>query len=277
MHSENLTIFSPQNFVDYVGQPRAKKIASVIVQASKLQRKPLPNLLITGGYGLGKTSLAQVIRKEAGETVRIIDAASLNKELIPLSRGIIIDEIHNLDPQTADSLNILIDQGKTSIIGCTTNPGAISSAFKSRFRTIELDRYTVEDIKLIITHISVRKMIDINGKTVTDIALRSRLNPRVAINNLSFIFDYMTVNGALSVSPRLAQEAFDTLGIDPKGFTQRDHEYMAILSDKPLGISNIASRLGIDSQTIEKEIEPYLLQIGYIDRMNRGRVKIKEL
>lgn len=278
MLSKNSEIFSPQNFTQYIGQNRAKQIASVLVQSSKIQNKPLSNMLISGPWGTGKTSLAKVIRLETGKSIKIVDASSISSiGDLGYDKSVIIDEIHNLDPKVADSLNILIDQGTSSIIGCTTNPGALSSAFKSRFRSIELERYNLSDMRQIITHASVRKGIRMDGKTIADVANRSRLNPRTAINNLAFIFDYMVVKGALYVAPRLAQEAFETLGIDTNGFTKRDYEYMSILSDKPLGVSNLSSRLGIDPQTIEKEIEPYLLQTGYIDRMPRGRIKLKDI
>lgn len=276
--SGNLQIFSPQNFSEYIGQPKAKKIALVMVNAARIENRSLPNILISGVYGTGKSSLGKILRYETGEKALVYDAAAINKNLPNFNKPIIIDEAHNLDPQVADSLNIIMDAGKAKIIACTTNPGALPAPFRSRFRAINLERYTIGEIKQIIIMAAQRKGVAIDTSVVTQLAIRSRLNPRVALNNLAFVFDFVVVRGLSTVPMRVAQEAFDTLGVDKNGFTTRDYQYMEALPvDRPVGIHYLSSVTGIDAKTIESEIEPYLLQTGRIDRMPRGRVKLKEL
>ena len=277
MVDESFGIFSPKNFIEYIGQNRAKKVATVIVNASRIEQRPLPNILIDGSHGLGKTSLARVIYNELNIEPKVVDASTFNKEDYSLPDKVIIDEIHNLDPQVADSLNILIDKGRTSFIGCTTNPGSLSPAFRSRFRAIHLERYTFNEIKQIISMVLLRKGVNTNGTAINDIAKRSRLNPRVALNNLAFIFDYMTVQVS-GLTPKIVKEAFMALGIDKDGLTERDYSYIrALPDDRPVGIQYISAALGIDAKTIEAEIEPFLLQSKYIDRMPRGRIKLREI
>lgn len=278
--SEKLDIFSPQNFQEYVGQNQAKKIAQIIVSAAQIEKRPLPNILIDGSYGLGKTSLAKIIHLESGDRLpKVIDALAVNKdEYFSSSQSVIIDEIHNLDPQVADSLSIRMDQGHIHITGCTTNPGVLPAPFRSRFRQIHLERYTINEVRQIIDLALIRRGLITPTPVLMEIAKRSRLNPRVAINYVSFILDYMTTQGAVVMASRLVQEAFSVLGVDQKGFLARDFAYMkALPSDRPVGIHYLSSVLGIDQKTVETEIEPYLLQNGYIDRMPRGRIKLKDI
>lgn len=277
--SESLEIFTPKNFKEYVGQNKAKEISRIIIEAAKIENRSLPNILIDGSYGLGKTTLAKVIYHEANTTPKIIDALAANKELPEFfTKPLIVDEIHNLDPEVADSLNIVIDQGRARIIGCTTNPGALPSPFKSRFRTIHLENYTEKDIKQIIDLASLRKGVNFDYRILDEIAQRSRLNPRVATNHLSFLFDYMAVNRLAKLTVQEIRKAFSVLGVDTQGFMERDHRYMAALPiDRPVGLHYLSAVLGIDAKTIEREIEPYLLQTGKIDRMPRGRMKLRDI
>jgi Holliday junction DNA helicase RuvB len=278
--SANLEIFSPKNFDEYIGQDRAKKIAKVMLSASSMERRPLPNILIDGSYGLGKTSLAKVIFNELKIKPRIIDASALNKIIPPIltRQAAIIDEIHNLDPQVADTLNILIDEGKLSIIGCTTNPGMLPAPFRSRFRNVHLDPYTQDQISKILRLALDRKLVPAPDRLVSEISKRSRLNPRVGLNYLAFIFDIMTVRHESTLSERTIKEAFQTLGVDNKGFIDRDYKYMeALQEERPVGLQYLSAMIGVDAKTIETEIEPYLLQTGHIDRMPRGRIKLKEI
>lgn len=276
--SKQLNFFSPQNFNEYIGQDRAKKIAQVMVAAATMERRPLPNILVDGPYGTGKTSLAKVIFKELGREAKIIDASSLNKIVPPLGRPTIIDEIHNLDPQVADSINILMDAGSTQIIGCTTNPGMLPAALRSRFRNIHLETYTQSQISTILRMVLNRRFIASAQSIIDEISKRSRLNPRMSLNYLAFIFDLMTTRRETSLSAKTVKEAFQTLGVDDHGFVERDYKYMeALQEDRPVGLQYISAIIGVDAKTIETEIEPYLLQTGHIDRMPRGRIKLREI
>lgn len=268
-------IFSPKNFDEYVGQEQQKALVSIMIRAAKEEKRPLPNILIVGSFGLGKTSLARIILKEYNNTQFMVDGTSVNKN--PLRAGItIIDEIHNLDPQTCDSLNLLLDRGTHHIIGCTTDPGQIPAAFRSRFHTIQLDNYSVANLATIAEFALKRKKVTADKSVLEYIAKRSRFNARVLINNLSMILDLMTVQKK-GMSIEVVKEAFNMLGIDNNGFLLRDRLYVKALPDRPVGLSYLSAVLNIDRNTLENEVEPYLMQCGIIDRTPKGRVKIKDI
>jgi Holliday junction DNA helicase RuvB len=275
--SEKVGIFTPQNFDDYVGQERPKAIARLMISASQIEARSLPNILIDGPYGTGKTSLAKIIFQSAGITPRVMDAAAF-KGTPFIKHPLIIDEVHNLDSVVADSLNLLIDRGSVQLIACTTSPGQVPAAFKSRFREIHLEPYNLNEIEKILANAVARKNLTMADKTIAEIARRSRLNPRAAIHNLSFIFDWMIVNNNFVPTQKNLEDAFSILGIDKNGLTERDYKYLAALdTDRSVGLSHLSAMLGLDTKTIEREVEPYLLQLGLVGRMPRGRILLKDL
>lgn len=269
-------VFSPRTLDEYIGQKDAKAMVKIIIAAANKEHRSLPNILIVSGFGLGKTTLAKLILQTAGQPVIVRDAASLSAENLPASGTIIVDEMHNLKAEVSDSLNVRIDSGQLVLIGCTTNPGRVPSAFRSRFRTIYLSDYTPDDLANMLHQVSTRKGTYIDYNLLSEIAKRSRRNARAAIQNLSFIFDFASAN-ALSVDSKVVCNAFEMLGVDEKGFLERDHAYVNALMDRPVGLQYLASKTGIDAKTIEEEVEPYLLQMGIIDRTPKGRVKLRDL
>jgi len=268
-------LFSPRNFAEFIGQAEAKELAHIMVQAALNERRSLPNIMIVGEYGLGKTSLARLIMRAAQIEERLYDGVSINREF-PETGTFIIDEIHNLEPQTADSLNIQLDSGKFTIIGCTNNPGLLPSAFRSRFRTVQLKHYTSKDLKIIARKICQRKGVTYTDHALVLLASRSRFNARQVIMYLSLIFDIMSVHKLHTISAQVVRDAFNRIGVDNKGLLPRDREYLnALPKNRPVGLQYLSAVLGIDEKTIEEEVEPFLLRTGHIDRTPRGRVKIE--
>ncbi len=264
--------FKPQSLEDYIGQEKAKKIVSVVVNAAIKEKRPLPNTLITGPYGQGKTSLARIMADTYERNIPLIDAASVNKTLI--TEGMyIVDEIHNLGADICDSLNIMLDNNKLHIIGCSTNAGALPAAFRSRFRQIYLEPYTKADIAKIISRVIKVKELTIQTKSLEDIANRSRLNPRTALNYLAYVFDIASLQSARKITQEIVEDAFEQLGVDKYGFLSRDYAYLKALprNGRAVGLQYLSAVTSIDPQTIEMEVEPYLLQQGLIDRTPKGR------
>lgn len=267
--------FKPQNFGDFVGQTKAKKVASIIIEAAKKDQRPLPNVLITGSFGQGKTSLARLMADAFDPSITLVDAVSINKE-VPKKGTFIVDEIHNLSSDVCDSLNITIDDNKIHLIGCSTNPGQLPAAFRSRFRQIYLEPYTVNNIADIIARVLIRKQISASANVLKEIATRSRYNPRVALNYLAFILDLATLKSTSTITLPILTEAFSELGVDKYGFLARDEEYIKAIPEdgRAVGLQYISAITSIDEKTIETEVEPFLMKMGLIDRTPRGRVRV---
>lgn len=268
--------FKPNNLEEYVGQQKAKRIISIIVQAAKKDERPLPSTLITGPFGQGKTSLARIMADMYDTRIKLVDAATVNKN--PLTKGTyIIDEIHNLSPDICDSLNILMDNnGTINIIGCSTNAGALPSAFRSRFRQVYLEPYSIKDINTILRNVVEKKGLYLESKALDNISKRSRLNPRSALQYLAFIFDIVTLQNSSYITVKITNDAFKELGVDEKGYLDRDYQYLnALPSDgRAVGLQYLSAVTSIDEETIKMEVEPYLLQQGLIDRTPKGRKRI---
>jgi Holliday junction DNA helicase RuvB len=278
----SLDPLEPQSFSDFIGQPHAKEILRIIIEAANKEGRFIPNTLLTGPYGHGKTTLAKLISKYNQKKFKVIDGVSVGVELA-LDRDIIyiIDEAHNIPSQVTDSFNILIDSKKLNIIACTTNPGALPAPFRSRFRTIYLESYEEKDIYNILMKASRRSHINITVPSAKVISERSKLNPRVALSILEFVREIEIAtnkNPNKKINIKMALMALEKLGVDSNGFNILDRKYLEILSDSyPVGMQYITSLLSIDSNTVQDEIEPYLLKRGVIQRTPKGRIRTKPI
>lgn len=273
---EVVDIFQPASFEEYVGQEDAKEILKIISKAAEKEQRSLPNLLITGSAGLGKTTLGKILLKD--EEYTFADGNSVNTTYANLEGYAIIDEIHNVKPEICDSLNVILDQNLLRIIGCTTNPGMLPSPFRSRFRTINLIPYAVENLIDIMQNVLVRKKTQtVDRPFLEQIAIRSRQTPRTALKTLSFMMDIMVVNEAPSLTKEIFDRALGMIGMDSEGLLPIDRRYLDAFPDngQAVGLQYLSAVTGIDKETIEEEIEPYLMNLKRLNRSSRGRVLVR--
>jgi len=295
----------PKRLAEYVGQEQVKKNLVVFIQASKKRQQPLEHVLIHGGAGLGKTTLAAVIAHETGVPIRTTSGPALERTgdlaaiLTSLEDGeiLFVDEIHRLSPTVEELLypamedfvldlvigkgpgaqTVRLDLPKFTLIGATTRIGALSSPLRDRFGTsFHLDFYTEDEMAKIISRSAKILAVAIEPAGVTVIAGRARRTPRVANRLLKRCRDYAEVKGGGTITAKLATEALEMLEVDQLGLDRRDRQILTTIVDKfnggPVGVETLATALSEERETLEDVYEPYLVQIGFLDRTQRGRV-----
>lgn len=295
----------PQSLEDYIGQQDLKANLKVTIAAAKARQEAIDHLLFYGPPGLGKTTMALILAAEMGVNCRITAAPALERPrditgiLINLQpRDILfIDEIHRLNRVTEEllypamedyRLDVTIGKGQAAkirsislppftLIGATTKVGSLTSPLRDRFGMIQRLRfYTVEELTAIILRSATIFNIPITEAGAIEIARRSRGTPRIANRLLKRVRDYVQVKGETMISPQLAAEGLNQLNVDSMGLDWTDRLVLKTMiqqfQGKPVGLEAVAAATGEDAKTIEEVYEPYLLQIGYLNRTARGRV-----
>jgi Holliday junction DNA helicase RuvB len=298
----------PKLLGDYVGQESAKENLDVFIQAAKKRGEALDHALFYGPPGLGKTTLAHIIANELGTSIRttsgpvIEKAGDLAAILTNLEENdvLFIDEIHRLNhtieeilyPAMEDfKLDIIIGQGpmaksmridlpRFTLVGATTRSGLLTAPLRNRFGVIlRLNFYSADELKKIIVRSANILNIKIKNDAAHDIARRSRGTPRLANRLLRRIRDFAEVKADGVITTVVADGALEMLEVDHAGFDNMDRHLLLTIIEKfsggPVGVDTISSAIGEDKTTIEDLYEPYLIQQGYLNRTNRGRVATK--
>lgn len=295
----------PQWLSQYIGQDKVKHNLEIFIQAAKMREESLDHVLLYGPPGLGKTTLAAVIANEMGVGFKTTsgpaierpgDLAAIVSSLEP-GDVLFIDEIHRLHrsieevlyPAMEDfCLDIVVGKGPGArsvrldlppftLIGATTRSGALSAPLRDRFGVLSrLDYYDTEALTDIVVRSASLFEADIDAQAAVEIARRSRGTPRIANRLLKRVRDFAQVRGNGSITMDIAEEALEMLQVDPLGLDHIDHKLIMGMITRfrggPVGLDTIAASIGEESMTIEDVYEPYLLQIGFIQRTPRGRV-----
>ena len=295
----------PRAIDDYIGQDRVRENLQVSITAARQRGEALDHVLLYGPPGLGKTTLAYVIGNELGAAVRATSGPVLEKpgDLAAILTNLgdrevlFIDEIHRMSPTIEEilypaledyELDIMIGQGpsarsvkvplqKFTLIGATTRAGLLTSPLRARFGIVHrLEFYTVDDLEEIVRRSARILSVPIADEAAKELARRSRGTPRIANRLLRRVRDYAQVRADGTITTEVAEAALTLLEVDEHGFDEIDRKLLRTIIDKfgggPVGINTIAAAISEEKDAIEDMYEPFLIQIGFLDRTPRGRV-----
>ncbi|MFJ5670333.1 Holliday junction branch migration DNA helicase RuvB [Bacillus safensis] len=299
----------PQTLSQYIGQQKVKDNLSVFIEAARMRQETLDHVLLYGPPGLGKTTLASIIANEMNVQLRTTSGPAIERPgdlaaiLTSLEPGdvLFIDEIHRLQrsieevlyPAMEDfCLDIVIGKGDTArsvrldlppftLVGATTRVGLLTAPLRDRFGVhARLEYYEQRDLAHIVARTAELFEIGIDIRSAEEIARRSRGTPRVANRLLRRVRDFAQVLGNHAITQDIAEDALERLQVDRLGLDHLDHKLLLSMIEKfrggPVGLDTISATIGEESHTIEDVYEPYLLQIGFLQRTPRGRVVTRE-
>lgn len=295
----------PKRLVEYIGQDKVKNNLNIFIQAALSRKEALDHVLLYGPPGLGKTTLANIIANEMGTNFRQTSGPAIERtgDLAALLTNLqendvlFIDEVHRLSRTVEEilysamedfALDIIIGKGPSArsirldiapftLIGATTKAGALSAPLRDRFGVISrLDYYKPEDLLHIITRAAEILDIEIEDSGAREIAKRSRGTPRIANRLLKRVRDFAQIKGSGKITDKLADDALQMLEVDAAGLDQTDLRMLEVMIQKfaggPVGLETLAAAISETTDTIEDVYEPYLIQLGFLNRTPRGRV-----
>jgi Holliday junction DNA helicase RuvB len=295
----------PRRLADFTGQSKLKENLSIAIEAARMRGEAMDHVLLYGPPGLGKTTLASIIAEELKVQFTPTSGPVLQKKLdltgilsnIRLHQVFFIDEIHRLLPDVEEMLysaledfrvDILVGVGpgarthslpmpKFTAIGATTRQGLVSAPLRGRFGLVlRLEPYSTEELKAIVKRSARLLSVEIEDGAAEEIARRCRGTPRIANRLLRRVRDYAQVRANGRIDPKVAQTALNLLDVDRFGLDEIDQKIMMTILEKyrggPVGVNTIAASISEESETIEEVYEPYLIQLGFLNRTPRGRV-----
>lgn len=295
----------PKSLKEFIGQKAARENLKVFIEAAKARGETLDHVIFVGPPGLGKTTLAQIMAKEMGVNFRstsgpvIAKAGDLAALLTNLEQGdvLFIDEIHRLAPAVEEILypamedfqldliigegpaarSVKIDLAKFTLVAATTRAGLLTTPLRDRFGIpIRLNFYEINELQLIITRAAKLLKVEIDNEGALEIAKRARATPRIAGRLIRRVRDFAHAMEANIITQNIAAKALARLQIDEYGLDKMDVQYLRLIAENfnggPVGIDNLCASLSEARDAIEDIIEPYLLQMGFIQRTARGRI-----
>ena len=295
----------PRRLADFTGQPKLKENLSIAIEAARLRGEAMDHVLLYGPPGLGKTTLASIIAEELGVKFSTTSGPVLQKKLdltgiltnVEALQVFFIDEIHRLMPDVEEMLysaledfrvDILVGTGpgarthsipmpRFTAIGATTRQGLVSAPLRGRFGLVlRLDPYRVEELQQIVRRSARILDVPIENDAAEEIARRCRGTPRIANRLLRRVRDYAQVRADGRINRAVAQTALNLLEVDRYGLDEIDQKIMLTVLEKykggPVGLNTISASIGEEADTIEEVYEPYLIQLGFLNRTPRGRV-----